>query len=77
MLMFLALENQACSSLDISELMICSSDSWFVIDKVLRDLKMEMISLTNFSSSLLFLDIVSLEDWTNSSVMGMVIVRGA
>ena len=77
MLMFLALENQAGSSLDISELMICSSDSWFVIDKVLRDLKMEMISLTNFSSSLLFLDIVSLEDWTNSSVMGMVIVRGA
>ena len=75
MLTFLALENQACSSLDASELMICSSDSRFVNDEVSRDLNMEMTSLTNFSSSSLFLGIVSLEDWTNSSVMGMVIVR--
>jgi len=76
MLTFLALENQACSSPDASELTICSSDLQFVIDKVLRDLNIEMTSLMNFSSSLLFLGIVSLEDWTNSSVMGMVIVRG-
>ena len=77
MLTFLALENQACSSLDTSELMICPSDLQFVNDKVSRDLNMEMTSLTNFSSSSLFLDIVSLEDWTNSSAMGMVIMRGA
>jgi len=76
MLMFLALENQACSNPDASELMICSSDSRFVIDEVLRDLNMEMTSLMNFSSSSLFLGIVSLENWTNSSAMGMVIVRG-
>jgi len=72
MLAFLALENQACSSPDASELMICSSDSWFVIDEVLRNLNMEMTSLTNFSSSLLFLGIVSLEDWMNSSAMEMI-----
>ena len=77
MLTFLVLENQACSSLDASELMICSSDSRFVNDEVSRDLNMEMTSLTNFSPSSLFLGIVSLEDWTNSSAMGMVIVRGA
>jgi len=76
-LTFLALENQACSSPAASELTICSSDSQFVIDEVLRDLNMEMTTLTNFSSSLLFLGIVSLENWMNSSVMGMVIVRGA
>lgn len=75
MLTFLVLENQACSSLDASELMICSSDSRFVNDEVSRDLNMEMTSLTNFSPSSLFLGIVSLEDWTNSSAMGMVIVR--
>ena len=77
MLMFLALENQAYSSPDASELTVCSSDSRFVINKVLRDLNMEMTSLTNFSSSLLFLSIVSLKDWMNSSVMEMVIVRSA
>ena len=77
MLMFLALENQAYSSPDASELTVCSSDSWFVINKVLRDLNMEMTSLTNFSSSLLFLSIVSLKDWMNSSAMEMVIVRSA
>jgi len=70
-------ENQACSNPDASELTIYSSDLQFVINEVLRNLNMEMTSLTNFSSSSLFLDIVSLEDWTNSSVMGMVIVRGA
>ena len=43
---------------------------------MLRDLNMEMTSLMNFSSSLLFLGIMSLEDWTNSSVIEIVIVRG-
>jgi len=76
MLTFLVLENQACSSPTASELTICFSDSQFVIDEVLRDLNMEMTTLTNFSSSLLFLGIMSLENWMNSSIMGMVIVRG-
>ena len=42
---------------------------------MLRDLNMEMTSLMNFSSSLLFLGIMSLKDWTNSSVIEIVIVR--
>ena len=76
MLTFLAFVFQAWSILDASELTTCSKDSWFDRIKVLRNLKITTTSLMNASSSLLFFGKESLEDWMNSSAMGIVTVKG-
>ena len=75
-LTFLAFVFQAWSIFDTSKLTTCSKDSWFNRVEVSRDLKMAMTSLTNVSSSSLFFSSENLDDWTNSSLIGIVIVRG-
>ena len=76
MLTFLVFAFQAWLILDTSKQMTCSKDSWFKRFKVSRELMIEITSLTNTFSSLLFFSNESLEVWTNSSVIGIVTVRG-
>ena len=76
MLTFLAFVFQAWLILDASELTTCSKDSWSDRVKISRDLKISTTSLTKISSSSLFFGKESLDNWTNSFSMEIVIVRG-
>ena len=76
-LTLLALVFQACLILAANRLMTCSRDSQSTRFVVSSNLKTQVTSLMNSSSSLLFFDRENLEVITCSSSMGIVIVRGA
>jgi len=66
-----------CSTIDPSWLINRLSFSELSIFDVSRDLKLEIMSLMNGNSPLLLGGIVSFNDWTVSSKIGMLIERGA